>query len=357
MIFKRLTLYVCKTVIATTVMIVVALSAIFMIFSYLSEAGDIGQGQYNALSAFIYVLYQVPYNLYLIMPVCGLIGSLMGLGLLANNSELIVMRATGQSTLKIGSGVILAGVIIGVLTFLVGGYWVPATQKQGAIYKTTQTQKHASLSVYDAKSLWLHQKNRFIFIGDTTQAGGKVANLKRYTVKNNQLTQVASAKQAHYQNDDQWKLKDVNVLTLDTEPLAQQYYPTMDMDHLLPPDILNITQLNQRYLNFNQLATYMWTTQQHDAAVSLKFWQTIFQPLSLIILMLMAVPFSLGSTRSSAVGFKLIIGALLGFAFYLINQIFAPVSLIYHLPPLLGASIPIIIFLIILVLLFWKLRE
>ena len=79
---KKLTLYVASTVLYTSFIMILAVSAIFFLFTYISQAGDIGQGGYTAFNAFLYVLYDMPANLYLIMPVCGLLGGLMGLGLL-----------------------------------------------------------------------------------------------------------------------------------------------------------------------------------------------------------------------------------------------------------------------------------
>jgi lipopolysaccharide export system permease protein len=73
--------------------------------------------------------------------------------------------------------------------------------------------------------------------------------------------------------------------------------------------------------------------------------------------MLIAVPFSLGSMRSSALGYKFIIGMLFGFSFYIINQTFGPFSLVYNLSAFWGAAIPSIIFVVILGFLFWKMRE
>ncbi len=65
---KKLTLYVASTVLYTSFIMILAVSAIFFLFTYISQAGDIGQGGYTAFNAFLYVLYDMPANLYLIMP-------------------------------------------------------------------------------------------------------------------------------------------------------------------------------------------------------------------------------------------------------------------------------------------------
>ena len=355
---KKLTLYVASTVLYTSFIMILAVSAIFFLFTYISQAGDIGQGGYTAFNAFLYVLYDMPANLHLIMPVCGLLGGLMGLGLLSQNSELIVMRASGQSVFEIAKGVILTASVLAVLTFLVGAYIAPYFQKKAIINKTLTTGGNNTLVFYNTQSLWIREGDTFIHVG-RNDVDGTLRDITKYNVSNNRLTSVAYGQDARYQ-DGQWQVNHVeetfiNDQSSSAEKTAQQYW-----HNLLPPSLLKIITSNTDYLNLNELADYIRASsdsQQNSNRIWLKFWQTLFQPFSLLILMLIAVPFSLGSHRSSAIGYKFIIGMVLGFAFYIVNQTFGPFSLVYHFPALLGAAIPSVIFMIILGFLFWRIRE
>ena len=355
---KKLTLYVASTVLYTSFIMILAVSSIFFIFTYISQAGDIGQGGYTALNAFLYVLYDMPANIYLIMPVCGLLGGLMGLGLLSQNSELIVMRASGQSVFEIAKGVVLTASILAILTFLMGAYIAPYFQKKAIINKTLTTGRNNTLIFYNTQSLWIREGDTFIHV-DRNDTDGTLRNITRYNVTDNALTSVAYGQNARYK-DEQWQVNDVketfiNDKTSSVEQSAQQHW-----HNLLPPSLLKIITSNTDYLNLNELADYIRASsdsQQNSNRIWLKFWQTLFQPFSLLILMLISVPFSLGSSRSSAIGYKFIIGMLLGFVFYITNQAFGPFSLVYHFPALLGAAIPSMIFMIILGVLFWKIRE
>ena len=135
---------------------------------------------------------------------------------------------------------------------------------------------------------------------------------------------------------------------------------TQHWNQLFPPSLLKTMSSNIEYLNLNQLFNYIKINrepQQSSDRIWLKFWQIIFQPISLLILMLIGVPFSLGTIRSHTFGYKVIIGIFSGFLFYIINQIFAPFSLVYGISPFFGASFPSLIFTIILILLFWIMKE
>ncbi|MCK1890503.1 LptF/LptG family permease, partial [Legionella pneumophila] len=50
----------------------------------------------------------MPYQVYLFFPIASLLGCLVGLGVLANHSELVVMRAAGISIGQITGAVLKA---------------------------------------------------------------------------------------------------------------------------------------------------------------------------------------------------------------------------------------------------------
>jgi lipopolysaccharide export system permease protein len=54
----------------------------------------------------------------------------------------------------------------------------------------------------------------------------------------------------------------------------------------------------------------------------------------------LAVPFVFGSLRSITIGQRILIGALLGIGFYMMNQIMGNVGLVYEFNPLLSAFLP-----------------
>ena len=68
---------------------------IFILF--VDQLDDLGKVDYGIVQAAFFVLLQMPYQVYLFFPMASLLGCLIGLGVMANHSELIVMRAAGMS--------------------------------------------------------------------------------------------------------------------------------------------------------------------------------------------------------------------------------------------------------------------
>src|SRR5699024_385966 len=92
---------------------------------------DVGVGDYGPLQAAEYVLLGVPQGLYQVFPIIVLIGTLMGLGALASGSELIVLRASGVSILRLTVSALHAGVILALVCFAIGNWVAPFGQQLG----------------------------------------------------------------------------------------------------------------------------------------------------------------------------------------------------------------------------------
>lgn len=55
-------------------------------------------------------------------------------------------------------------------------------------------------------------------------------------------------------------------------------------------------------------------------------WSKIFQPLSVAVMMLMALSFIFGPLRSVPMGVRVVTGISFGFIFYVLDQIFGPLT-------------------------------
>ncbi len=344
--------YIATTVLITTAIIFFVVCGLYMIFTYVAEVQNIGQGVYGPLQAMTYVLLTLPANIYLILPIVALLGSLMGLGLLASHSELIAMRAAGVSIRQIAQGVFYASVLICFLAFVVGSYIGPELAQYAMVKKAVEMQGQAVLIT--ANSTWLKQDNDFIFIGKI-ETSGHLYNIRRYHVANGKLTEVDTADEAYYHNQT-WQVSNITAVTFTPLGIVKQTVVKTTWKSLVNPRLLQVLASNSGNLTLTSLWSYIRYRQLNGlttAQYELSFWQTFFQPLSVIILALLAVPFVFGPLRSANAGLRVIAGVVVGFIFFIINQFFGPFTSVYSFPPLLGAMLPSLIFACILVAMIW----
>ena len=69
------------------------------------------------------------------------------------------------------------------------------------------------------------------------------------------------------------------------------------------------------------------------------------QPVSVAVMLLVALSFIFGPLRTVTMGARIIMGVVTGIVFHLINEIFGPVVMVYQIPAIIGAVLPSILFI------------
>ena len=129
------------------------------------------------------------------------------------------------------------------------------------------------------------------------------------------------------------------------EHFVANYCPLVffDQSRNLTPDKLGVVALDPDALSISGLhnyVKYLKSSGQDPGRYQLNMWSKIFQPLSVAVMMLMALSFIFGPLRSVPMGVRVVTGISFGFIFYVLDQIFGPLTLVYGIPPIIGALLP-----------------
>lgn len=112
------------------------------------------------------------------------------------------------------------------------------------------------------------------------------------------------------------------------------------MEDKTRPLVLKVTTNDPDEMSLKELGRYLRLQKQNHQRTfqyELAYWQRIIQPLATIVMMLLAIPFIFGPLRSSTMGSKILIGAVIGFGFHLLNRLFGSLSQVMQWPiPLLA---------------------
>jgi lipopolysaccharide export system permease protein len=188
------------------------------LFAFIDETGNISDS-YTVMDVLSYVLLTAPRRMYDMLPMAALIGCLIGLGSLASNSELTIMRAAGVSIGRIVWSVMKPMLVLMVAGVLVGEYVAPATETMA------QANRALALGSGDAQSskhgLWHRQGEEFIHI-NAVQPNGTLFGVTRYRFdEERHMLSSSFAKKAEF-DKDHWQLTDVNT-TLFHDPAALKW--------------------------------------------------------------------------------------------------------------------------------------
>lgn len=337
---------VAKHVTQTTALAMLGATAVLaglqVLFTYLGELGSLKDG-YGAWDALKYVLWGAPNYLYEILPISALIGAVLGLGTLASNSELIVMRSVGVSLWRIVGWVIRSALLLVVLSFALSEWVIPYTNEQAKSVKSAS--KAAQLG--EVRGYWTREGQRFIYI-DYANSQGQLKNVQMLDFdKNYRLRGTLQADQGQFVKDGSWTLDNTeqfDILQNGNATLVKQQQQPLAL--ALQPKYVHMVTIDPEDLSPSQLVSfmsYMHEYSQVPKTYQLAFWQKLGSPFALIALVVIACSFIFGPLRQQSMGFRLVIALFAGLGFFYLQDFLGYASLIYAPSPAWFVFIPILI--------------
>lgn len=348
--------YLSATIIKTILLVLLMLTGLELFILFAGELGDIGSGNYTLYHAAQYALFMLPQSIYHLFPMAALLGTLLGLGLLASHSELIVMRAAGVSITQITLIIVATAAMLVLFMGGLGEGLGPNAAKKAMQIKAMAISRGQTLTTQ--QGTWVRNKNEFIRI-DAVMPGRHLSGVTLYRFdEQHRLIENAAAESASYTNH-RWHLNAVRVTTLTPKKTMVKTYNTLPWDVHLTPKMLVMDRLSPNQMSLRRLHQTIRYRQQsglRTGQYQLVFWQRIMQPLATAVMMLLAIPFIFGPLRNVTMGLRIMTGVIVGFSFYILNQFFGPTSLVYQFPPLIAALLPTLLFALLGVWLLRRLR-
>jgi len=336
--------YIFKHIATMVGLVLLILASMEIFIRFFNELGDIGGGNYTAFRAFVYVLFHMPSQVYMFIPIASLIGGLMGLGLMATHRELVVLRASGQSVMQIMVMVLKATLILVIVVSFVGEVLAPKASHFAENLKAQSLS--GGQATRTSEGIWLRDNDNFIHIGHALP-GGRLENISRYMFNaKHQLVLSSYAKYAQYK-EGRWDMFDVKEYILSEDSVQTRTYDVRDWGLSVMPSLISVTSVDPSEMSLVTLYHYIQEQEENRSQAGryeLSFWQRIYQPLATLVMMMLAIPFVFGPLRSATMGFRLLIGVACGFGFYLLNQFFGPISLVYQFPTAIMALLPTLLF-------------
>jgi lipopolysaccharide export system permease protein len=351
-VFKILDLYVGRTIVATTSLVLATFVGLSGIIKYVEQLRKVGEGSYDLLQALLFVVLSIPRDIEMFFPMAALLGALIGLGMLASSSELVVMQAAGFSKLNIGMSVLKTAVPLMIIVTLLGQWGAPQAQKMARDLRAFSLSGGSIVSV--RSGVWARDMNDFIFIGKIDD--NKLYGLNMWRFDNNKsLQNILFAEEVDYDKDNQWVMKNVQITDMrDDVLITKQTLPEYRWTTSLAPDKLAVVTVKPEELSLSGLydyVSYLKASEQDASRYDLALWRKITQPFSIAVMMLMALSFIFGPLRSVTMGARILSGVIAGFTFYISSEFFGPLSLVYGIPPVFGAVAPSLVFLSVAVML------
>jgi lipopolysaccharide export system permease protein len=316
--------------------------------AFVSEAVDIGKGNYGIGSVMLQVLMTLPRRGYEWFGNAALIGSLLGMGALAGSGELTALRAAGLSKLRI---CLSAALSLAALTLLVAamGETIAPVAEQQAQSLALQAKSNDIAIGRRSGGIWARDGDTFINAkqGTTRQVEGvrevRLADVRvfEFTPKG-QLLSIAIAETALHRAGE-WTMEKVRRTEFGEAQATSATEATTRWKSGLDPRMLALSIVQPAYLSISDLRKnirYLTRNQQDATGFEMAYWGRLFWPFNVIVLVVCALPFAFGTLRSGGMGKRIFVGMVLAIAWNFLQRSLVNVGAVYGLNLALSTVLP-----------------
>lgn len=347
---NQLNAHVARHVLSAVTLVIVVLIGLFAVVLFADELGD-APSHYKILNLVLYVVLRIPGMVVANAGFAILIGCLLGLGVLASQSELTVMRASGVSVMRIVWMVLQPMLAVVLFISLLGEYVVPGIDRYASLLRSEkQEQEFIFNMIRSDNGLWMRQGNDFLHFNHVS-ANGDITGFARFVFdENRELRYAQYASHAKYSTDAAqpgWNLKKIRVTRFGEDSVSAELQAGDEhWSSELAPGLLGVVASEPESMSLRELRYYInyLTEQGQDGRMfELVFWQKAMQPLAMIGLVLVAISFIFGPLRDTTMGYRLFTGVMLGIVFRFSQDLLGPTSMVYGFTPLLAVVVPILV--------------
>ena len=332
--------YMMRSILAMTALVLIVLLALAGLIEFISELDDT-RGDYQTPRVVLYTALRLPQLAFQMLPVAALIGSLLGLGALAANSEIIVMRAAGLSIKKLSGMVAVTGLVLLIFTALLGEFIGPPLD-----YFARNMRLEARYEQDDERlgnATWVRDGPVILHL-ERVSAEFEFGTIYMFLLdENNGLASIARAENSGIDKDDRWILENLRETRFrdDAVQVVESSLAVETFD--INAEVLGISLVKPASLSGRGLLSYIAYLKRNSLdsrRYETELWYRVARTATILIMPILALAFVFGALRTGGAGARLMIGVVIGLAYYLASEMLANSGQIFNFDPAVIAWLP-----------------
>lgn len=346
---RTLTMYMAKMFVVRSFAVLALLVIVLQVLDLLGESDAIlrypGNGQSQILT---YVSLRIPGIIQRFLPFCILLGTIITLATLNQNSEVVSMKAAGLSAHQVLAPLIVASLIIAGLSF---GFNERIVTRATATLKLWEAAEYGKMpSGREAKSnIWVRDGDDLIHANIVEGRGATtvLTSVSVYDRTGGTLAKIVTADRAAATATG-WRLE--NTVSFDVKSGIKTALGTIIVAPTVRPDQFTLANVDGAGLPFGELQTAIADLKaagRPSAAVEAALWHKISGPLSTVLMPLLGAVAAFGLARSGKLFVRAVVGMMLGFLYFVADNFGLAMGNLGAYPPLLAAWGPFFLFLLI----------
>jgi len=353
---KLLTRYLAKEIYMSVLMVFAALLMLFELLDLINQMNEMGDTGYHMGYVLLFVLLTAPNHVYELFPVAVLIGTIFALVQMAANSELTVYRASGVSLEQMIHALLRIGLPFMVACFVVGEFVAPPSQHLAQQIKLKAKNANVSLSEFRS-GVWVKDEGSFVnvktVLPDTTLLGVSIYQFD----ESYHLRSITAADRASYQRGQSWELSGVRQTKFSEAGARVNQLGAMEWRSSLSPNIFTVLLIEPEQMSAWSLYQYIRhldDNKQKTARYEIAMWNKLAYPFAVLVMMMLALPFSSYHRREGGISSKIFLGVVLGLGFHFSGKLFANLGALKEWWPVFSATAMIWLFLGLALAMLWR---
>jgi lipopolysaccharide export system permease protein len=326
--------------------------ALFFFFDFVDELQSIGRGGYQLSHVLLYVTLLLPSHLYELLPIAVLIGSIFVMARFALSSEYTILRTSGLGPWRALSTLLKLGLLFVVLTFALGDYLAPLTDRTAQLLKA----RFQGRITVGQTGAWLKEKqayNSYSVNVRALSADGSMGGVRIYEFdRQGFVVSITQAPRATFGTEDSWRLEDAERQEFQTRDGDRAMVPRARLPSYRWPTQLSAEMVSAALLSPDRMKTvdlfqymrHLEANGQSAQRYEIEFWRKVFYPLSCLVMVVLALPFAYLHFRSGNITGYVFGGVMAGISFFLLNNVFGFVGNLQNWQPWLTAAAPGLIY-------------
>lgn len=341
------------------VLVLSALTVLFIIFTFFELIGDIIKYRTPLVTVGDYLLNLIPFILYNVTPLCSLVAVLITFGALSRSSEITAMKATGVSLYRIVTPVLVVAAILSALLFAFDESYLPdANRRQEALLSSIKGKPAQTFLRPDRK--WMSgqasgsgEPTRIFYYQAFDAYRNVFANITVFEFQPGTFTlsRRIHAESAHWDPDaNRWEFENGWERVFGSDGASVTSYQNFKESSFgeihEAPSYFKKEERPSQEMSYSELASYIRDLQQSGfdtTPLRVQLNRKLAYPLLTLVMAILAVPFSLAAgKRGSLAG----IGAALALAiaYWVLAGISENLGNVNSLPAVLAAWSPDLLF-------------
>lgn len=346
---RTVSVYMAVMFLTRTFSVLAGLVLILMTLDLLGKSGDVlaypGNGQ---AQLWTYVSLRAPQIISTFLKFSVLLGTLITLATLNQNSEVIALKSSGLSAHQILAPLVVTGMLVAALSFLFNERVVArATATLSAWEKVDYGPMPSGAGVLS--NVWVRDGEDLIRAGHATGRGPatRLEDVAIYDRRDGNLSAILTARRARFEGGA-WQLEEARRFDVATGSVT--LLGTVSAAAGVSPDRFTLASVNPDGLSFTQLSQAIADLEaagRPTQSLRASLWHKLSGPLSAVLMPLLGAVAGFGLARSGRLFLRAVIGMALGFAYFVADNFALAMGNLGAYPPLLAAWAPFFLFLLI----------